>query len=66
MNAYVWIKKNLQGLISWFFQIHVHGSENEPQDGGYLAIANHISYIDVLVMAVALKRQIRFMAKKEV
>ncbi len=66
MNAYVWIKKNLQGLIRWFFQIHVHGEENEPTVGGYLAIANHISYIDVLVMAVALKRQIRFMAKKEV
>ncbi len=65
MNVYQSLKKNLQGFIKWLFRIHVHGSENEPAEGGYLAVSNHISYIDVIVAAVAVKRQIKFMAKKE-
>ena len=65
MNIYKGARKNLEGFIKWLFRIHVHGSENEPAEGGYLAASNHISYIDVLVSAVAVKRQIRFMAKKE-
>ncbi|MBE6612407.1 MAG: 1-acyl-sn-glycerol-3-phosphate acyltransferase [Ruminococcaceae bacterium] len=65
MNIYKGLKKNLQGFIKWLFRIHVHGAENEPQEGGYLAAFNHISYIDVIVAAVAVKRQIHFMAKKE-
>ncbi len=65
MKAYKRLKKCLQGLIKLVFRVHIHGAENEPDEGGYLLISNHISYIDVLVLAVALKRQIRFMAKKE-
>ena len=65
MKFYKCLKKCLQGLIKFIFQIHVHGAENEPMNGGYLLVSNHISYIDVLACAVALKRQIRFMAKKE-
>ena len=65
MNLYRSLRKNLTGFIKWLFCIHVHGSENEPSEGGYIAVSNHISYVDVIVAAVALKRQIRFMAKKE-
>ncbi len=65
MSTYLRLKKNLQSFIKWLFRIHVHGAENEPLEGGYLAVSNHISYIDVIVMAVAAKRQIKFMAKKE-
>ncbi len=65
MNTYESLKKKLSGFLKWLFRIHIHGAENEPADGGYLAASNHISYLDVIVAAVALKRQIRFMAKKE-
>ncbi len=65
MNLYKAIKTYLPGAIAWLFNIHVHGSENEPEDGGYIACSNHISFVDVLTQAYALKRQIRFMAKKE-
>lgn len=65
MNIYRGVRKNLAGLIKFIFNIHIHGSENEPTEGGYLAISNHISFLDVIVSAVAVKRQIRFMAKKE-
>ncbi len=65
MNLYKGLRTYFPGFIKWLFNIHVHGSENEPQDGAYLAVSNHISYIDVFVTAVAVKRQIRFMAKSE-
>ena len=65
MNIYKGAKKALSGLAKFVFNIHVHGSENEPAEGGYIAVANHISFVDVFVTAVAVKRQIRFMAKKE-
>ena len=65
MNFYERAHKNLSGFLKKIFRIRVIGAENEPTDGGYLACANHISFLDVIVMAVATKRQIRFMAKKE-
>lgn len=65
MNIYKSAHKSLAGIIKKVFRIHVHGSENEPSEGGYLAVSNHISFFDVITSAVAVKRQIRFMAKKE-
>lgn len=65
MNFYQGAKMALSGLAKLVFNIHVHGSENEPACGGYIAVANHISFVDVFVTAVAVKRQIRFMSKKE-
>ena len=65
MNFYERAHKNLSGFLKKIFRIRVEGAENEPLEGGYIACANHISFLDVIVMAVATKRQIRFMAKKE-
>ena len=65
LNLYERAYKHLAGFIKKAFRIKVVGAENEPMEGGYLACANHISFLDVIVMAVATKRQIRFMAKKE-
>lgn len=65
LNFYERAHKNLSKLLKKLFRITVVGAENEPVEGGVIAIANHISFLDVIVMAVALRRQIRFMAKKE-
>lgn len=65
MNIYKSAHKHLAGFIANVFRIHVHGAENEPLEGGYLAVSNHISFFDVITSAVAVKHQIRFMAKKE-
>lgn len=60
-NAY----KLLAGFLRWFYNIRVTGAENEPVDGGYIACSNHLSNHDILVLAVSLKRQVRFFAKAE-
>lgn len=58
-----------QGLLRPFYKLFhgltVVGRENEPQSGACLICANHISNHDVFMIAVSLKPQISFFAKKE-
>lgn len=41
------------------------GQENIPAEGAFIICANHISMRDPIIMVLRLKRQISFMAKKE-
>jgi len=65
MSFYSGVKAALTGMIRTLFRVHMHGTENEPAEGGFLVVSNHISYLDVFVTVMALRHQIRFMAKKE-
>lgn len=65
MSFYKGVRAALGGIYKFLFRVHIHGAENEPSEGGYLAVSNHISFLDVFSLAVALRGQIRFMAKKE-
>ena len=47
------------------FRFDVSGMENIPKNGPYLLCSNHISALDPVVLAVFMKRQPRFMGKKE-
>ena len=51
--------------IRLLFRIHVHGKENIPQTGGAVLCSNHIAIRDVFVVAASIKRQTRFLGKKE-
>ncbi len=54
------------GIVGCLLRIRVIGGENEPQKGGFLVCANHISASDPVVLCYAFrKHQVRFMAKKE-
>ena len=54
------------GLVGFLFRIRVTGRENEPDEGGFIVCANHISATDAVVLCYAFrKHQVRFMAKKE-
>ncbi len=54
------------GLVGFLFRIRVTGRENEPDKGGFIVCANHISATDAVVLCYAFrKHQVRFMAKKE-
>lgn len=48
-----------------FFRMEVHGRENELMDGPCLICANHVSNHDIIFLAINLKRQIYFFAKRE-
>jgi len=71
-------KPSLSGrsYVPWFFEVVVSllarlmyrvrssGAENLPVSGGVLLIANHLSYIDVVVLQLACPRPIRYVGYK--
>src|SRR5947209_6730770 len=46
------------------YRLRTSGCENIPARGGVLLIANHISYVDVVVLQLACPRPIRFVGYK--
>ena len=48
------------------FKVTVIGAENVPKEGGLVLCANHISVHDPVTMALYIRRQPRFIAKKEI
>ena len=60
------IYATLSGVIRLIFRIKVVGRENEPNEGGYVVVANHVSATDPIIICYAFrKHQVHFMAKKE-
>ncbi len=64
MGFYGAIYKIFSRPVRAIWRTEAVGAENIPE-GGALLISNHTSLTDVLVLEVALRRQIRFMAKRE-
>jgi 1-acyl-sn-glycerol-3-phosphate acyltransferase len=65
MSFYTGAVKVLSGLFKLVYNLEIHDAENVPVDGKYLVVCNHISLGDVIILAISCKRQIHFMAKKE-
>ncbi len=60
------IRAVLSGIVRLAFRVKVIGGENEPDEGGFVVCANHISAIDPIVVCYAFKKhQVHYMAKKE-
>lgn len=49
-----------------FFPIRIKGESILDKKGSLILAANHVSYLDPIVLGIAIKRQIHFMAKKEI
>ncbi len=65
MKLYTFLKGLLSGLFKVIYNLKISGAENVPDDGSYVVVCNHISLGDVIILGVACRRQIHFMAKKE-
>lgn len=56
----------LAGVVGFIFRIKVVNPDNEPDEGGFVVCANHISATDPIMLCYAFsKHQVCFMAKKE-
>lgn len=62
---YRFLKKHLAPILKFTMRIKVYGAENEKTDGALVVCANHTAMFDVISLGVAFKRQLRFLAKKE-
>lgn len=50
-------------LLVWIlYRVRVVGRENVPKDGGAIIVSNHVTYLDVVFLAIAVRRRIRFIA----
>lgn len=65
MTLYTVLKGLLTGLFKVVYNLKIHGSDKVPENGKYVVVSNHISLGDVIILAISCKRQIHFMAKKE-
>ena len=62
---YRFLKKYLAPVLKFTMCIKTYGTENEKADGPLIVCANHTAMFDVISLGVAFKRQLRFIAKKE-
>jgi 1-acyl-sn-glycerol-3-phosphate acyltransferase len=52
-------------LFKTLFRLKVVGVENIPEESGVLIVSNHVSYLDPIILGVALRRRAAFMAMAE-
>ena len=64
MSFYRTMHKIFAAPVRWVYRLQAVGVENIPQRGCILA-SNHTAFSDVLIISAAAKRQVRYMAKKE-
>lgn len=48
------------------YKVKIHGHENIPKTGGALVVANHVSYLDFMLIAATIPRQLRFVMLNDV
>jgi 1-acyl-sn-glycerol-3-phosphate acyltransferase len=54
MRFLVWI------LIHTIYRVEVNGIENIPEDGAVIVAANHVSFVDPLIVGGVIRRPVRF------
>lgn len=55
----------LQPLVKVYFRLSTVGQDHVPLEGPVLIASNHCSHLDPPLVALALRRQVNFLAKKE-
>lgn len=53
----------LVAVMKPFFRYEITGRENIPKTGSVILTANHMSYLDPVMIAIASPREVNFMAK---
>ena len=65
-DSQTWLARFVIGLMRPFvrliYKIKVEGLENLPREGGVIVAPNHLSYVDVVLLAVVSPRPLRTMA----
>lgn len=54
----------LSALPRWYFRLRVSGAGHVPASGPCIIAANHVSYVDPVVLAMACPRPVRFIVDR--
>jgi 1-acyl-sn-glycerol-3-phosphate acyltransferase len=65
VRLYSIIDDLLRPMLVWLYRVEVRGGEHVPDTGPAVVAANHESILDGFFLALATRRQLRFMAKIE-
>ena len=60
------VRSCARGFVRTFYRLHVVDHSFVPSSGGGLIVANHLSFIDVLFLAAAVDRPVRFVTSRQV
>lgn len=52
-------------ILKVFFRFQARGTENIPKKGAFILAANHVSFLDPIVVGAASSRKLNFMAKHD-
>ncbi|MCM1022628.1 MAG: 1-acyl-sn-glycerol-3-phosphate acyltransferase [Prevotella sp.] len=63
MNAFV--RYVTMGVYKLFYNFHIEGTENIPQDRALVLASNHRSYADPVILTMPMKKPVTYMAKEE-
>ena len=63
MNAFV--RYVTMGVYKLFYNFHIEGVENIPQDRALVMASNHRSYADPVILTMPMKKPVTYMAKEE-
>jgi len=53
-------------MMRLFYRLQIIGKEHVPLEGGALLIANHVSWVDALLLLATMQRRIRFIMEAEI
>lgn len=53
-------------IVRSFYAIRRVGLEHLPHDGGGLLVANHVSYMDAVIILASQQRRVRFLIEREI
>ena len=60
-----WLEKLAEPLVRGLYRVRSRGAEHLPPTGGVLVLANHLSYVDFVVLQLACPRALRFVGYSE-
>jgi len=53
-------------LVNLIYRLRTHGQERIPENGAALVVANHVSYVDALILSAVSPRPMRFVMHRSI
>lgn len=65
-QSYVAMKRMFTSICTAYFHPTFEGVDNVPETGPVLVLSNHASYLDPLLVGIAIPREVHYLARQEI